>query len=353
MRDGKQLPPIRRGDWVGTWGATFGAIERYTAASYQVRSGTPQADTWCVVAERTIFFRPGADGQELLQVCRTEGVWARRDGRWLLRSQRELRFPEDGEVAPAEAPPRSERIRQLRDRLAADGGGAVDRFLAELHGSAPLVEAIASDPNRRLVTFVYRGDAGVRGVRMAGGPYQSSPKELTRLERSDLWYRTETIPADARFVYFFTVTGPRARTRADGRAAGEAIVTLPANDPLIAGASLGGVAAVFAGESHPEVFGNVLSQSGAFWHHPEAGRDGWLAERFAAGEKRPTRFWLEVGAFESTSMVANNRRLRDVLRAKGYPVEYREFPGGHDYLTWRDSLAAGLRDLLGAESGER
>jgi enterochelin esterase family protein len=41
-----------------------------------------------------------------------------------------------------------------------------------------------------------------------------------------------------------------------------------------------------------------------------------------------------------------NRHLRDVLRAKGYDVEYREFPGGHDPVNWRGTLADGLIALF-------
>jgi enterochelin esterase family protein len=57
---------------------------------------------------------------------------------------------------------------------------------------------------------------------------------------------------------------------------------------------------------------------------------------------------MEVSPFEgSAKMLGPNRQLRDVLRAKGYAVTYREFPYGHDYLHWRDSLADGLISLLG------
>ena len=40
---------------------------------------------------------------------------------------------------------------------------------------------------------------------------------------------------------------------------------------VVAGSSYGGLAATFAGFRHSEVFGAVLSQSGAFWWRPEGG----------------------------------------------------------------------------------
>jgi enterochelin esterase family protein len=39
--------------------------------------------------------------------------------------------------------------------------------------------------------------------------------------------------------------------------------------------------------------------------------------------------------------------MRDVLLLKNYPVTYREFDGGHDYLWWRGSFADGLLSLIG------
>jgi enterochelin esterase family protein len=134
---------------------------------------------------------------------------------------------------------------------------------------------------------------------------------------------------------------------------------------LIAGSSLGGIAAACAALWHPETFGNVLSQSGAFHRAPpsasnaaESAEPNWLARQFIASPTRPLRFYLDAGSAEfnatgeSDSILFCTRTLRDVLRAKGYEVHYQEFAGGHDYLSWRGTLADGLIALLGAPSSK-
>lgn len=126
----------------------------------------------------------------------------------------------------------------------------------------------------------------------------------------------------------------------------------------VTGSSYSGLLAAFAALQHSDVIGNVLSQSGAFGFRlggvgttelsPTVG-GGWLIRQFVAAPKRPIRFYLDVGRFETDSsfdFLGMNHHMRDVLEAKGYAVTYAEFSGGHDPLGWRGTIADGLMTLV-------
>jgi enterochelin esterase family protein len=134
---------------------------------------------------------------------------------------------------------------------------------------------------------------------------------------------------------------------------------------VVAGSSLGGLAAAYAGYKHPEVFTNVLCQSGSFWWAPDHSgaipdgvitETGWMAKQFIASSKLPLKFYIDAGSFEFDSngtgggILETSRNMRDVLLAKGYEVHYQQFVGGHDYLGWRGTFADGLMDLIGTTS---
>jgi enterochelin esterase-like enzyme len=125
--------------------------------------------------------------------------------------------------------------------------------------------------------------------------------------------------------------------------------TADAARTVVAGSSYGGLASVFAGLRHSEVFGNVVSLSGSFWWKPEGEKEGeWLTKQVDASPKLPLRFYLEVGLMESYPMqITANRHLRDVLNAKGYPVHYFEYDGGHAFLNWSNGMARSLLFLVG------
>lgn len=124
---------------------------------------------------------------------------------------------------------------------------------------------------------------------------------------------------------------------------------------VIGGSSFGGLAAAFAGLRRPDLFGNVLSQSGAFWWAPvDDGRPSWIIEEYAMATELPQKFYFDVGSREtepslggSPSYVEVNSLLRDLLQIKGCDVTYAEFSGMHTYLCWRGTLSDGLIALLG------
>lgn len=74
-------------------------------------------------------------------------------------------------------------------------------------------------------------------------------------------------------------------------------VTRKADRSIVAGFSNGGLGASYVAFRRPDLFGNVFSQSGAFWHGNEGRNDPveWLTSQYAADKKRDIRFVLDVG----------------------------------------------------------
>jgi len=132
-------------------------------------------------------------------------------------------------------------------------------------------------------------------------------------------------------------------------------VTRDPSRVVVGGASAGGLAAAYAAFEHPDVFGNVLSQSGAF-RFGRPGEEGfeWLTGQIASRKRVAVRFYLDAGSLETKSLrpmggapslLEANHKLRDVLREKGYFVHYHEFSGGHDYISWRGSFSRAMQSL--------
>jgi enterochelin esterase family protein len=133
---------------------------------------------------------------------------------------------------------------------------------------------------------------------------------------------------------------------------------------FVTGSSAGGLAAAFLALRRPDVFGNVLSQSGAFWRGAEGSNGApfeWLTSSYASSPKRDVRFFLDVGSTETRgalngtapSILEANRHLRDVLRTKGCEVSYTEVPGGfHAPESWSGRLPVGLVTLAGSPAAK-
>lgn len=129
-------------------------------------------------------------------------------------------------------------------------------------------------------------------------------------------------------------------------------VTSDPHKTVVTGASMGGLASVYQALCYPHVFGNVLSQSGVFWW-PVHGEADWLIHQYVDSPKLDLQFFLDAGILETVptfcngcSILNTNKYMRDVLKAKGYPVSYVEFAGGHDYICWQETFALGIEHLL-------
>ena len=109
----------------------------------------------------------------------------------------------------------------------------------------------------------------------------------------------------------------------------------------VLGASAGGLMSLYTGLRMPEIFGNVLCQSGAFSIH---GRDLAVVDLVRYEHARQIKIWMDIGQFDD--LLEDNRRMIGLLKEKNYNVTYREFSGGHNYTAWRDDLWRGLEEMF-------
>lgn len=124
-------------------------------------------------------------------------------------------------------------------------------------------------------------------------------------------------------------------------------VTHDPAETIIGGYSLGGLAAAFTAMQRPDLFGNVLSQSGSFWEGNANIKWEFLASKFQSSPRLPIRFFMEAGLLEDVSdegptLLAANRHLAAILKGKGYSVTYQEIGGTHEPVHWRDTLPQAL-----------
>ncbi len=138
---------------------------------------------------------------------------------------------------------------------------------------------------------------------------------------------------------------------------------------VLVGSSSGGLAASFIGFRYPEIFRNVLSQSGWYewypgykwfrhsstlfgedfvkwWSKEDENQPQWLTHQYSKSERLPLKFYLNVGNLE-TRAISSIRNFYEVLKKKGYTHYYEEYPGGHEYIAWREHLPEGLIYLIG------
>lgn len=110
----------------------------------------------------------------------------------------------------------------------------------------------------------------------------------------------------------------------------------------VVGASLGGLMALFTALRRPDVFGKVLSQSGAFGFH---NYENIVFDLVRYLPVTPMSIWMDVGTFDLPPLPTPNQRMAALLNSRGYRVVYREYSGGHNYTSWQDEVWRGLENL--------
>jgi enterochelin esterase family protein len=119
----------------------------------------------------------------------------------------------------------------------------------------------------------------------------------------------------------------------------------PASEPGafgVLGASMGGLIALYTAMRAPQVFGRVISQSGALGLHGEMRPVVW--ELVRGFPSRLVKIWMDVGQYEP--LKHSNREMHALLQEKGYDVTYREFAGGHNYTSWKNDVWRGLESVF-------
>ena len=109
----------------------------------------------------------------------------------------------------------------------------------------------------------------------------------------------------------------------------------------VMGASAGGLMAFLCGMRRPEIFGRVLSQSGA-WAFD--GRETVAVPLVRGGSAAPIRIWMDAGRYES--LFEPNECMAALLEERGWDVTYRRYPAGHNFTAWMEELFVGLPALL-------
>jgi enterochelin esterase-like enzyme len=109
----------------------------------------------------------------------------------------------------------------------------------------------------------------------------------------------------------------------------------------ILGASLGGLTALDAFLSHPDVFGLCVSQSGAFWVD-----DAAMVEKVRKTGTVSGRVSLDWGTYEP-EIPALNAATGALLAERGASVRTAEFHEGHSWGSWRAHAGNALRFVFG------
>jgi enterochelin esterase family protein len=169
---------------------------------------------------------------------------------------------------------------------------------------------------------------------MANGRIQ--PIAMAFLPNAGRWRSVEYACSDATLLWLDQVILPLAHEKLNL----VDVNTQPGAFGVL-GASLGGTMSLYTGLRMPDVFGRVITQSGAFMIE---GRDFAVVDLIRHGQAQHLNIWMDVGRLDV--LLEDNQKMHALLQEKNYHVDYREFSGGHNYTAWRNDLWRGLEALF-------
>jgi enterochelin esterase-like enzyme len=114
------------------------------------------------------------------------------------------------------------------------------------------------------------------------------------------------------------------------------------HNTAIMGASLGGLISTYAACTRPDVFGLCAAQSPSYWLKNEA-----MIELIAASPRVPVKLYVDTGTIRDAQ--TQTRKMKAVLKQKGYEFTYAEYPESHNWVNWRARVPDILSYFWGKE----
>ena len=98
----------------------------------------------------------------------------------------------------------------------------------------------------------------------------------------------------------------------------------------MAGASDGGNISLYIGMKHPEQFGKIAAQSSDVITA--------ISTTFSTGPKLALDLYIDIGTYDIAILIPMVHNLRDILQARGYAFQYKEWHEGHSWGNWKGHL---------------
>lgn len=135
-------------------------------------------------------------------------------------------------------------------------------------------------------------------------------------------------------------------------------ITRHPQQTTIVGLSASGLAAIYAGLTYPNVFGNIITQSAALWSKKQSDLTKMVDEHVLKGTN--SHFYMEAGIYENVpiecrfedgstqavSILESNKAFATYMSSKGINAKFHEFTGGHNYVCYKNTLSDRLREVF-------